>query len=1134
MSPSTSTDPVQLFDDGGTLVGTFDTIQAAVDAASDGDTILVTDGIYVEQVQVDGFAGLTIVAADGADVTIQAPADLVETAQSSTGREAHAVLTVENSTNVVIEGIDIDGAGRGNTVDEGTGPGQANFYGIFYRNASGGLVDVDIAHVHDPVLNGVQRGVGLGVDNDSLMAFSMTGGSITDFQKNATVFNGADLDISGVTVTGAGSTALIAQNGFQVTNSTGSISGNTVTGFGYTGANVATGVLAYGNTDLDITNNIIVGANIDSTDANVVGIYVTDFGQPSSGGVISGNTISFTDVGIGVYDTIQPNGILVENNTITDVDFTESYAAGVELLPDPLLTTTFDVDGSDEADILSGAAGNDNLSGLGGDDLFDGNGGDDTLAGGSGIDTATYDGVRAGYDISVEYDGNGRAIGFSAVDDTNAGNGDDGDDGLTSIEKLVFADMTLDLADPVQLMDENGDLVATFDTIQAAVDAAEDDYTVLVAAGTYAETVIVDNDITILGPNAGVPGTGARGAEAIIDGPVYMHADGATLDGMTVLGGGTVAGVPTGIYVDVDNVTLTNLVLEGDGTVDIGITTLYGGGITGLVLSDSLVTGWGQGTYFNPVTQFSATGNSFDDNGNAIVGDDWGVGTIISNNSFTNSVGSHIGYGSFDSIEDMAVYFGPGNAFGGTNRAVSVFTYGDGDAGGQVIYGTEYADGLNGSEFIAGSDNDNEFHGRGGDDRLTGNSGNDTLDGGTGDDVLRGGTDTDTATYVDAIGVDDLATVADADPFTVGNQAGWTVTSATEGTDLLTGVEIVSSASGNILLVGSGGFTTIQAAIDAASDGDTILVAAGTYDEDLNIHVGVTILGAQYGEAVGGRDASGGTGETTIVGDAEITATGDVTLDGLRFLNDATTTGGGGTSPTLQILTDGHTVTNSIFWSTVTGGTADDRAIMINPILGGTLTITDNLISGTQHGQFSTASWGRGIWFDGGGVALVVSGNTIEWARTGLNLEMSGSSTADLSGQPAAEPRHDGLGRHRRRRHHLFGQHRQQCRHRVQLPQPDRRHRARRRRGDRHPDPGRRYRRPGRRPRRLGQRHPHRHRPATTSSTATTTRPSRRRPTMTCSTAAAAATSCSAGSATTRSTAAPATTCSTAAAMMTR
>ena len=78
-------------------------------------------------------------------------------------------------------------------------------------------------------------------------------------------------------------------------------------------------------------------------------------------------------------------------------------------------------------------------------------------------------------------------------------------------------------------------------------------------------------------------------------------------------------------------------------------------------------------------------------------------------------------------------------------------------------------------------------------------------------------------------------------------------------------------------------------------------------------------------------------------------------------------------------------------------GGVDDRAISISPVAAGLITITDNLISGTSQGQFGTASWGRGIWFDGGGVALTVHDNLIEWARSGLNLDMSGSSTANVS-----------------------------------------------------------------------------------------------------------------------------------------
>ena len=51
-----------------------------------------------------------------------------------------------------------------------------------------------------------------------------------------------------------------------------------------------------------------------------------------------------------------------------------------------------------------------------------------------------------------------------------------------------------------------------------------------------------------------------------------------------------------------------------------------------------------------------------------------------------------------------------------------------------------------------------------------------------------------------------------------------------EGTDLLIGVEKVSDGAGhNFLLVGNGGYATIYAAMSAAQSGDTIMIAAGTY-----------------------------------------------------------------------------------------------------------------------------------------------------------------------------------------------------------------------------------------------------------------------------------------------------------------
>jgi len=1324
--------------------GGFATIQEAVDAADDGDTIIVADGTYVEQVTVDNLDNLTIRAADGAQVTIKAPADLVETGRSSSDREIHAVLTAKDSINLTLQNIDINGDGRGNTVDEGTGAGQANFYGVFYRNSSGSLFDVDITGVRDPypggtaaggqpLVSGVQRGVGLVVDNDSLLAFAMIGGSITDFQKNATSFNRADLNIAGVTITGGGAQTIIAQNGIQVANSTGTIAQNAITGIGYAGpADAYSGaILAFGNTNLTISGNAIVGANVDSLAARVVGIWIFQNGvggAPNSGGSIVNNSISDVDEGIDVTGNITPDGMQIENNIISNVDGSDNDPVGVYFAPSPALTAAHDVDGSDGDDSLSGAAGNDNLSGLGGNDILTGNGGDDTLSGGGGSDdVAVYHGPRAGYAVTGTTDAGGRMTSFASVDDTNTANGDEGTDTLSGVERLQFGDATLDLTDPVQLFDGGGQLVGTFDTIQAAVNAAASGYTISVAAGTYAEIVTVDEDVTIVGPNAGILGTGTRGGEAVVDG-FYMHSAGATLDGLKILGGGTIAGNPAGIYVDVDNVILANLIIAGDGTASPGILTPYGGGVTGLTLTRSLITGWDQGTYFNPTTGFTASDNSFDGNGNAIVGDDWDDATLLTGNSFTNSVGSHIGYGVLDTVDDVGAYFGAGNTFGGTNRPTSIFAYGDGTPADQTVFGTELSNLMRGE--TAGENY--VFHGRGGDDRLVGNNGNDTLDGGTGndtivggagidtviladstftispvadadpstpgnqpgytittasegtdtisgveiidsgaagkillvgnggfttiqaavdaasdgdtifvaagtyaelvtvnkdvtisgpnsgipagdprnteavvdggfyissagatlngltvlgggnlagnpagiyvtaddvtltnlivqgdgsagtgvltpynggvsglvlsnsriddwtngtyfnpttqftatgnsfdgngvaltgddwedgtlisgnaftnssfghvgygvldavedvgaffgtgnsfdpsggrigifaygtgqditgtgfgdyfadtvagsggtfhgeggndyidagsgndslegglgDDILIGGSGTDTAVFADPITLADMTAVADADPETAGDQPGWIVTTATEGTDRLVGVEIIDGGGANILLVGNGGFTTIQAAIDASSDGDTILVGPGTYDEDLVIHVGVTIRGAKAGVAVAGRDAAGGTGETTVLGHAVVTTSANVTLDGLRFLNDTTTT-----APTLSILTGGatgHVVTNSIFWSTIAGGAGgvDDRAISVSPIAAGLITITDNLISGTSQGQFGTASWGRGIWFDGGGVALVVTGNTFEWVRSGLNLDMSGTSTANIS-----------------------------------------------------------------------------------------------------------------------------------------
>ncbi len=205
---------------------------------------------------------------------------------------------------------------------------------------------------------------------------------------------------------------------------------------------------------------------------------------------------------------------------------------------------------------------------------------------------------------------------------------------------------------------------------------------------------------------------------------------------------------------------------------------------------------------------------------------------------------------------------------------------------------------------------------------------------------------------------------------------------------------------------GSTPFTSIQAAIDAASDGDTIVVFEGVYEEDLIINKAVTIVGAQHGNegTDGDRSPEFGFQETTIKGNCDITAAGAVTIDGIRFLNN----GGGPSNPTLHIFSAAdHVITNCIFYSEGAGAATDDRAISISPAATGEFTISDCYFTGASEGLFSDASWGRAIWFDGGGADLTVTGNTIEFSRTALNLDMSGTSEATIENNTL---RSDGSG----------------------------------------------------------------------------------------------------------------------------
>ena len=178
---------------------------------------------------------------------------------------------------------------------------------------------------------------------------------------------------------------------------------------------------------------------------------------------------------------------------------------------------------------------------------------------------------------------------------------------------------------------------------------------------------------------------------------------------------------------------------------------------------------------------------------------------------------------------------------------------------------------------------------------------------------------------------------------------------------------------------------TIGHAISLAGSGDTILVAAATYQENLNIGVSLTVLGSAA-SGVGTVIIDGG-GVNTVV--TVSSASARVGLANLTIRNGFGGAGGGG------IFNRGTlTVTNS----TVSGNSARGMPGRGGGIFNlGTLTVTNSTVTGNIVGGAFGLGYGGGI--ENQGTAAVnnstVTGNTA--ARGGGIANLQGSVTINNS-----------------------------------------------------------------------------------------------------------------------------------------
>jgi hemolysin type calcium-binding protein len=426
------------------------------------------------------------------------------------------------------------------------------------------------------------------------------------------------------------------------------------------------------------------------------------------------------------------------------------------------------------------------------------------------------------------------------------------------------------------------------------------------------------------------------GSIALHDGGDADHA-GLTFQHMTMASNNHLAGSTAFVYTTTDSIGGAKMVLDdvmltgtasgtatglgaqwnmtnGSGTASVDIVNshtsgggnFYVSGFDGVTVQGNTFDG--QGLALNGVDQASVTNNIFQNidgtftaNGTQhrglVIEDAWGTDGVsdvtVTGNTFQNITavdgtiafqrftdGSPANTATIDRLSDVDVH---GNTFTNLGGGVNPVYLNPDYFGPGAVLPTDFHDG---QLVIGTSGPDTIVDLSTGSNAIFADAGDDSITGGAGNDALHGGTGTDTAVYAAPLIAGNITAVVDGDPSTAGAQAGWQVSAGGEGIDLLTGVEkIADSAGHHFLLVGNGGFATIQAAVTAAAAGDTIIVGPGTF-AGANINKELTIVGS--GSGVGGTIITTGVNQSgfDVVGNVDATA-GDgqatVTIQGFKF-----------------------------------------------------------------------------------------------------------------------------------------------------------------------------------------------------------------------------------------------------------
>jgi hypothetical protein len=290
----------------------YNSIQSAINAAPSGATINVCSGTYTEQLQIT-----SSVIIDGmGNVVVQlpsTPADSTTACDKAKGTGSFQPdqdgIAVCGNVTVTLDNIVVNAAWSNSVCDD-------SLYGVL---VGGGAIlnftDSSVTAAGAYPLNGCQGGIGIEAgmswtQPNEVGHLTMTDSWISGYQKNGVVVDGAKstATISNSTVTGAGPTAQIAQNGIQVSDGAqANISYTTVSG--------------------NECDDTVCGSN-GLNDTQSAGIL---FYAATSGSTVTNSTLSYNDMGLYYVANTKANQPTKPQVTASDDSFVDNRYEGAVL-----------------------------------------------------------------------------------------------------------------------------------------------------------------------------------------------------------------------------------------------------------------------------------------------------------------------------------------------------------------------------------------------------------------------------------------------------------------------------------------------------------------------------------------------------------------------------------------------------------------------------------------------------------------------------------------------------------------------------------------------------------------------------------------------------------------------------------